>query len=137
VAGDHRNALLEVAERLAFELGYGAGDNLPGAELGLSGENGAMARVLNPDDERLVERLRSGLTKVAVALGGIDSSRQTKEALDGIETVMRGELVSGNAARLPALMPDFVFLVALSVVSQDKALLLSIRARELVEGALG
>lgn len=46
---------------------------------------------------------------------------------------MRGELVSGNAA----LMPSFVFLVTLPVVDQDRALELSRRAAQLVEGALG
>ena len=49
---------------------------------------------------------------------------------------MRGELVSGNAAQLPALMPSFVFLVALPVVDQDRALELSRRTERLVEGAL-
>ena len=50
---------------------------------------------------------------------------------------MRGELVSGNAAQLPALMPSFVFLVALPVVDQDRALELSRRTSELIDGVLG
>jgi hypothetical protein len=50
---------------------------------------------------------------------------------------MRGELVSGNAARLPALMPSFVFLVTLPVVDQDRAIELSRKTARLVEGALG
>jgi hypothetical protein len=45
--------------------------------------------------------------------------------------------VSGNAARLPTLMPSFVFLVALPLVDQDRALELSQRSAQLVEKALG
>ena len=58
-------------------------------------------------------------------------------ALDGAEMVMRGELVSGNAGQLPALMPSFVFLVALPVVTEDEALDLSKRMARLVEGRWG
>jgi hypothetical protein len=50
---------------------------------------------------------------------------------------MRGELMRGNSAQLPTLMPSFVFLVALVVVDQDRALELSARTAELIEGALG
>ncbi len=50
---------------------------------------------------------------------------------------MRGELVMGNADRLPALMPSFVFLVVLPVVGQDRAFELSKRTSTLLEAALG
>jgi hypothetical protein len=46
---------------------------------------------------------------------------------------MRGELLSGNAAQLPQLLPSFVFLVALPIVDQDRALELSRRTSELIE----
>jgi hypothetical protein len=54
-------------------------------------------------------------------------------ALDGAESVIRGELLFGNADRLPALMPGFVFLVVLPVVDQDRALELSRRTEELIQ----
>jgi hypothetical protein len=50
---------------------------------------------------------------------------------------MRGELVRGNAGELPALMPSFVFMVALQVVDQDRALELSQHTSRLIERALG
>jgi hypothetical protein len=100
-----------------------------------------MAGILNSEDELLVARVRRGLAKVAAALGGEGSEGASGSAvgaaLDGAEMVMRGELVSGNGAQLPALMPSFVFLVTLPVVDQDRALELSKRTARLVEGALG
>ena len=57
-------------------------------------------------------------------------------ALDGVEMVIRGELVRGNAGQLPALMPSFVFVVTLPIVKQDEALTLSQRTSELIKGAL-
>ena len=99
-----------------------------------------MDGILNSEDELLVARVRSGLAKVAAALGSESLEGASRSAvgaaLGGAEMVMRGELVSGNAARLPALMPSFVFLVALPVVDQDRALELSRRTERLVEGAL-
>jgi len=100
-----------------------------------------MAAILNSEDELLVAGVRRGLAKVAAALDG-EAAEGASEfavgaALDGAEMVIRGELVSGNADRLPALMPSFVFLVALPVVGQDRAIELSRRTEQLVERALG
>jgi hypothetical protein len=129
-----------VADQLSLELGYVDGEELPGGEARLGGEVGGRWR-LDSRDEHLIGGLRQRLAKLAAALGTSNaeatSRRDVGFALDGAELVMRGEIVKGNAAKLPALMPDFVFLVALPVIGQDKALLLSVRARELVEGALG
>jgi len=88
----------------------------------------------------LVTRMRRALARVAAALDG-EGPKGASEcaigaALDGAEMVMRGELVRGNAAQLPALMPSFVFLVALPLVDQDRALELSQRSAQLVEKAL-
>ncbi len=84
--------------------------------------------------------MRRSLAKVAAALGddGCDgvSGRSVSIALDGAEVVMRGELAMGNAGQLPALLPSFVFLVALPVVDQGRALELSRRAAQLVEATL-
>jgi hypothetical protein len=87
-----------------------------------------MGDILNSEDELLVSRLRSALAKVAAAAGGEaagGSQDAVGAALDGTELVMRGELASGNVGLLPALLPGFVFLVALPVVDQDAALELS------------
>ncbi len=139
LAGRDREALPAVADQLSVELGYAEGGELPAAHSTLGGE-GAMAGILNSEDELLVAQVRHGLAKVAAALGGEGSGGNSGSAvgaaLDGAEMVMRGELVRGKAERLPALMPSFVFLVALTVVDQDKALELSKRTSTLLEGAL-
>jgi hypothetical protein len=140
LAGNEREALLAVADQLSIELGYADGEEIPDAHSPLGGEGGTMAGILNSEDELLVAGVRRGLARIAVALDGEGpegaSGSAVGAALDGAEVVMRGELVSGNAARLPALMPSFVFLVALPVVDQDRALELSRRTERLVEGAL-
>lgn len=141
LAGSEREALLRVADRLSIELGYAEGEEIPGADSPLGGENGAMAGILNSEDELLVASIRRGLAKVAIAFDG-EGSDGTPEcavgaALDGAEIVMRGELLMGNAGNLPALMPAFVFLVALPVAGQDRAVAVSKRAARLLEGALG
>jgi hypothetical protein len=140
VARNQSEALPAVADQLSVELGYAEGGELPAAHSTLGGE-GAMAGILNSEDELLVAQVRHGLAKVAAALGGGDSDNSSRSAvgaaLDGAEMVMRGELVRGKAGRLPALMPSFVFLVALTVVDQDRALELSKRTSALLEGALG
>ena len=141
MAGNERQALLRVADQLSIELGYAEDEKIPSAQSPLGGEEGPMAGILNSEDELLVTSVRRGLAKVAAALDGEGSDGASGcavgAALDGAEMVIRGELVSGNAARLPALMPSFVFLVALPVVDQDRALELSRRTARLVEGTLG
>ena len=85
---------------------------------------------------RWSQRCGEGLAKIAAALmsrSGGGSGNAVGAAIDGAELVMRGELLSGNADRLPALMPSFVFLVALPVVDQDRALELSRRTIELID----
>jgi hypothetical protein len=139
VIRNQREALLAVADQLSIELGYTEDEEVPGASSQM-GKEGAMVGLLNSEDELLVTRMRRGLAKVAVALGvGVSdgvTDRAVGVALDGAEIVRRGELVSGNATQLPALMPSFVFLVALPVVDQARALALSRRTERLVEGAL-
>jgi hypothetical protein len=137
LAGNERRALLAAADRLSFELGYAEGEELPSAHSPLAGEEGPMAGILDSEDEQLVAGVRRGLAKVAAALNGQGSNGASESAvgaaLDGAELVMRGELMRGNGAQLPALMPSFVFLVTLPVVDQDRALELSKRAAQLLE----
>lgn len=139
-AGNARKALLAAANQLSIELGFREGEEAPYADSTLGGDEGALVGLLDPEDELLVSGLRRALANVAAAAGG-DSEGIAEKAvgmtLDGIETVMRGELMSGNADQLSELLPSFVFLVTLPVVHQDMALELSRRAARLLEGALG
>ena len=134
-------ALLRVADQLSAELGYAEGEEIPGGRLAAGRRRGAAGG--HPQRRRRAAGGESatGLAKVAAAVGDESSdgapASAVGAALDGAEMVMRGELLRGNAARLPALMPSFVFLVTLPVVDQDRALELSQRTAELIEGALG
>ena len=134
-AGNYGEMLLRVADRLCRELGYAESGEVPGART-TPGEGLATSRILDSEDAALVARLRTALAKIAVALNTRSEDAPVPgvlAALDGAEMVMRGELVSGNAGQLPRLMPSFVFLVALPIVEQDRALELSRRTSELIE----
>jgi hypothetical protein len=142
LATTEREALIRVADRLSVELGFGAEGEIPGERSAVGGEESAMAGILNSEDELLVTEIRRGLAKIAAAALDGDEPADGREsavgaALDGTELVMRGEMVMGNAGRLPALLPGFVFLVTLPVVDQSRALELSRRASTLVEGTFG
>ncbi len=129
--------LVRIADELCAELGYTGLFPAFGARSPLA-EEGLMAGILIPADEALAGRLRMGLAKIAAALGfGPDGPRPQAvlAALDGAEMVIRGELMTGNADHLPRMMPSFVFLVALPIVEQDRALALSRRTAELISRA--
>lgn len=126
-------------DRLCAELdatgsGYAAVASSTLAEKGLAGS------ALSAEDDLLVRRLRAGLTKIATALGGFEPDFShpliVQMVLDGAEMMMRGEILKGNRERLSQMVPDFVFLVALPIADQDRALELSRRASELIEAAL-
>lgn len=135
-AEDYAEVLLRVTDQLCEELGYV--DPEPGLEPRTSAaEVSATSHVLDADDAALVARLKMALAKIAVAVadasGPEDSpGRPVEAAIEGVELVMRGELLRGNAARLPRLMPSFVYLVTLPIVEQDRALELSRRTSELI-----
>lgn len=137
--GNHGEALLQVADELCAELGCaGAGEIL--WERSIFAEGELMVGTLGPEDESLTKGLRDGLAKIATALGAKPQdphARRVLVALGGAEMTIRGKLVSGHAQELPRLMPDLVFIVALSIVEQDRALDLSVRTRELVAKAMG
>lgn len=141
LAGNEREALLRVADQLGKELDYAGTGEIAGGDPGMVGENRSKVGVLGPEDELLVVSIRRRLARIAAALsseGADDASESaTRDALDGTELVIRGELLMGNAHQLPTLLPGFVFLVALPVVDQDRALEISRRAAELIEMAFG
>lgn len=136
-AGNHGEILLEVADQLCAELGFEEDGQVPGARSVL-GVKGVMGGILAPEDEALARRLREGLARIAAALSfGVEGERArvVAVALDGAEMALRGELVSGNADQLPQLLPSLVFLVALPLVDQDRAIELSHRTTELIADA--
>jgi hypothetical protein len=137
--GNAREAVLRVADRLSSELGHGGAEDPARVGAFSGGEREARTDILHPEDELLVARVRSGLTRLADALGAAEQpeavQRVLAATLDGAEMTMRGELMRGRCERLPALMPSFVFLVTLPVVSQDEAFDLSQRTIELLEDA--
>ena len=99
-----------------------------------------LAGFLGPEDEELVIAMSRALAKLAEAVG-MDAPEKLGDsgvgaALEGAELVMRGELAVGGAARLPDLVPGFVFLVTLPIVEQDEALELSLRTSEIVSRAI-
>lgn len=133
-AGTYGEALRRVADRLRAELVDPEVAALPGTGSTL-GEEGGLTGILDAEDEALVGRLREVLAGIASTLSADADGlpgKAIETTLDGAEFVIRGELVSGNAEQVLKLMPSFVFLVALSVADQDRALELSQRTAELV-----
>jgi hypothetical protein len=138
-AENHGEALLRAADRLCAELGYADPGPVPESPPAAA-ESSTASPVLDPEDAALLGRLKASLAKIAVALDDRpeDSSIGPVQAvLESVELVIYGELMRGNAARLPWLMPGFVFLVALPFVEQDRALELSRRTSELIDEELG
>ena len=142
-AGIEREALLRFADQLCAGLGYARdhGETAVAQDFA-GGEREGMVGMLSPEDERLVNRVRWGLAKLAAAVGAEVPTTEVSEdavrvALDGAELMMRGELIRGSGTQLGALMPSFVFLITLPIVAQDEALDLSRRTSELIEQELG
>ena len=138
-AGNYGELLLGVAEELCAELPH-AGSAEISVMRSTLGAEGLMAGVLDAGDEALATALREALARVAAAAGARPEDPQAQRvlaALDGAEMVIRGELVSGNPEQLPRLLPSLVFMVALPVVEQDRALALSRRASDLTAERFG
>jgi hypothetical protein len=139
LAANEREALLHVADQLCALMGHPEGGEIPEAVGGRRGD-GALAGILGPEDELLIAAMRRRLTTIAAAAldGGEPEGavwNAVASALDAAEMVMRGEIVMGNAGRLPALLPDLIFLVTLPIVDHAEALELSERCARMVEQA--
>src|SRR5436190_1448776 len=132
-SGNYSEALIGATDRLSAELGAGRSGEFAATDPALA-EKGLMGGVLSAEDDLLVRRLRAALTRIAAALRESEPDFShpliIQMVLDGAEMMMRGEILKGNRQRLAQLMPDFVFLVALPIVDQDRALELSRRASE-------
>lgn len=76
--------------------------------------------------ERMHSAYESGVRVLALMmerLGGAGASAVTaRAALGGAEAVIRRELAADRAARLPQLLPDFVYAVLVPFVGQGEAL---------------
>lgn len=141
MAGEEREALAKIGDRLCAELGYPPPADLPaGGGLGRApGNPRPFAEALSPEDELLVAVAHRSLIRLATGLvakhppGSFDKG--LRAMLDGSELLMRSELAAGNS--ILSLMPSFVYLIALPMLNQDEAVALSRRASSLLEEALG
>jgi hypothetical protein len=96
----------------------------------------AISHDLTADDAQLAARLRGELGKLVLALDPVPGEAAKNGAvatLDAAESVIGVELLRGNPERLPKVMPSFVFLLAVQVTGQDRALELAERLTELIE----
>lgn len=132
--------LLVVTARLCEELGFtSAREATDVPDLAVPpGRPLAISHDLVTEDERFIADLRRALGKFLMTLDR-DPEEAAKNGalatLDAAESVIGVELLQGRPEQLPKLMPSFVFLLALQVVGQDRALELSERAAELIAEA--
>lgn len=115
-------------------------EEVAGEAPGADGPRDAPAALAEPfpgvegADEQLIAALRAGLLALArPALrrrpAGEDALRG---ALDGVDIVVRGELLAGRAADLPTRLPGFVFLVLVPLLGRAEALRLADRSASLL-----
>jgi hypothetical protein len=132
--GSQGDLLRRVIDQLIAELPYARSAEVTGAD-STFGDDIAMSGLLGAEDETLVRDLRTALATIATTLnaeGKDPPAGSMQAAVDGAEMVMRGALMTGEGNRLARLMPSLVFLVALPIVEQDRALALSLRTSELI-----
>jgi hypothetical protein len=136
-AGREDEYLLGVVRELYEELGYSdAAVTGPSAGWRAVSQAGLWSSC---DGEDLVPRLREALAKLAwIANGeseGEERERQAvRAALDGAELVMRGEIASNRPERIATHLPGFAFTVTFMGLGRERAIELSQRAAELIEG---
>ena len=137
--GNLGEVIARVVDQLCGGLPPAKTEDVTEIEAALRGDD-LMTGVLGAEDEALIGRVRQSLVRIATALGAGQSDfqiRSVRVAIDGAEMASRGELLAGNARYLPRLLPSFVFMVALPIVEQDRALELSHRAAKLIDQELG
>jgi hypothetical protein len=125
--GTERKRLLRVLSDLSDGEGNPARARRREAE-------GLTAR-LEENDEQLVTEIRAGLARLAGMRQGepAEATAAVRGALDGAEFVVRGDLLLGRSARLPQLLPSFVFLVLLPLLGKPEALRAAERAARLLD----
>jgi hypothetical protein len=133
-AGTYDEALRRVADQLRAEFTDPDLTEPPGT--GRTPREAEGMTELDPQGEALVERLREVLAGIAATLGTGQEEppvEAIKTVLNGSEFVIRGKLAAGNAKDVLRLLPSFVFLVAVLVADQDRAIELSRRTAEMTE----
>lgn len=133
-AGNYAEALLRVADQLCAGLPFDGFGEIPGVHSTLGKDE-----TLSADDQSRVSQMRWALAKIAACLRGETETPDrpaVRAALDGVELVIRGELLRHNEDQLPKLMPSMVFLVVLPIVGQSRAIELADRTKELVKEEL-
>jgi hypothetical protein len=135
VAAGERESLAEVADVLCAEFGYPGGAAQEAQPEPDDLRSQLFAAQLTPEEEALVGAARCSLARLATALQSthpkVISETTYRALLDGMEFVMRSEVATGN--RLAAVMPSLVFLIALPMLEQDRALELARRTSALLE----
>jgi hypothetical protein len=131
--GTERKHLLRVLSDLSDGDGNPARAQRKEAE-GLAAERPLDTR-LEENDEQLVTEIRAGLARLAGLRQGepAEATAAVRGALDGAEFVVRGDLLLGRSARLPQLLPSFVFLVLLPLLGKPEALRAAERAARLLD----
>jgi hypothetical protein len=128
--------MLRVLGRLRDELPDAGAHDRQGEAHPTLAEKGWTAGVLGAEDVALMTKVREALAELAARLSA-DGEGPPAEAvaatLDAAEMAVLGELVFEREDRLPQLMPGLVFLVALPISGQERALELSHRATALIE----
>jgi hypothetical protein len=90
--------------------------------------------MLDADDEQLVTELRAGLAKLAESWCGDDAERTAlKETLDAAEFIVRFHLLGGRSARIPQLLPSFVYLMLSPRLGRTEALSIAERSAQLLQ----
>lgn len=104
---------------------------------------GAFGGMFSAEEEELVAAVNAALAEIVAAVSGAAPEGEAPApsaivaALGGAEMVTRGEIMAGQADRLPQLLPGFAYLVTLPYLGEPDAVRLSERARELLGGTDG
>lgn len=124
----HGDRLLEALARLNH------GTEADSAQAGDSAE---FASALPPRaaGDQLVAQIRAGLLDLArptLDRARVHEAASLRNALDGMEFVVRDDIVSGRAAGLHERLPSFVFLTLLPLLGREEALALAGQAAGLL-----
>lgn len=90
--------------------------------------------MLTAEDEQLVVELRAGLAKLAESWQeeSVEVAAAVKDVLDSAEFVTRCHLLGGRSARIPQLLPSFVFLALTPRVGRLEAMSIAERSAQLL-----
>jgi hypothetical protein len=124
-------------ERALQVLGDLAGGNRPAAAAGQRGERreGEQPHTMLPaEDEQFVIALKAGLARLAESWRNetADVATAVNKALDSAEFLTRCQLLGGQSAQVPQLLPSFVYLVLSPPLGRPEALSVATRSAQLL-----